>query len=87
MRGKALVAVLLSMVCGIASGQQEIKVSYQPALYWSLPNLDRLDLKGDAAAGVSIETLRVTWAMLYTALYSGALLFASMLLFQRRDFR
>jgi ABC-type transport system involved in multi-copper enzyme maturation permease subunit len=57
------------------------------ALYWSLPNLDRLDIKGDAAAGVSIETLRVTWAMLYTALYSGALLFASMLLFQRRDFR
>ena len=57
------------------------------ALYWSLPNLDRLDLKGDAAAGVSIETARVAWAALYTALYSGALLLSSMLLFQRRDFR
>jgi len=57
------------------------------ALYWSLPNLDRLDLKADAAAGISIDALRVLWATLYTALYSGALLFASMLLFQRRDFR
>jgi ABC-type transport system involved in multi-copper enzyme maturation permease subunit len=57
------------------------------ALYWTLPNLDRLDLKGDAAAGVTIETVRVAWAMLYAVLYSGALLLASMLLFQRRDFR
>jgi ABC-type transport system involved in multi-copper enzyme maturation permease subunit len=57
------------------------------ALYWALPNLDRLDLKSDAAAGISIDALRVAWATLYTALYSGALLFAAMLLFQRRDFR
>jgi ABC-type transport system involved in multi-copper enzyme maturation permease subunit len=57
------------------------------ALYWSLPNLDRLDLKADAAAGVTIETLRVAWAVVYSALYSGALLLGAMLLFQRRDFR
>jgi ABC-type transport system involved in multi-copper enzyme maturation permease subunit len=57
------------------------------ALYWTLPNLDRLDLKSDAAAGITIETARVAWAALYTALYSGTLLFAAMLLFQRRDFR
>jgi ABC-type transport system involved in multi-copper enzyme maturation permease subunit len=57
------------------------------ALYWTLPNLDRLDLKSDAAAGITIETARVAWAALYTALYSGALLFGAMLLFQRRDFR
>jgi ABC-type transport system involved in multi-copper enzyme maturation permease subunit len=57
------------------------------ALYWSLPNLDRLDVKGDAASGVAIEGARVGWALVYTALYSSALLFASMLLFQRRDFR
>jgi len=56
-------------------------------LYWSLPNLDRLDIKGDAADGVTIETARVAWAVLYSAVYSAALLCASMLLFQRRDFR
>src|SRR5262245_53009587 len=54
------------------------------ALYWCLPNLDRLDLKSDAAAGITIEAARVAWSALYTALYSSALLFASMLLFQRR---
>jgi ABC-type transport system involved in multi-copper enzyme maturation permease subunit len=57
------------------------------ALYWTLPNLDRLDLKGDAAAGVTIETARVLWAALYSMLYSGALMLGAMLLFQRRDFR
>ncbi len=57
------------------------------ALYWSLPNLDRLDFKGDAAAGNTIEAARVAWATLYAALYSGVLMSGAMLLFQRRDFR
>jgi ABC-type transport system involved in multi-copper enzyme maturation permease subunit len=57
------------------------------ALYWGLPNLDRLDFKADAAAGNTIELARVGWASLYAALYSTGLLAAAMLLFQRRDFR
>jgi ABC-type transport system involved in multi-copper enzyme maturation permease subunit len=57
------------------------------ALYWTLPNLDRLDMKADAAAGITLESARLGWAGLYTALYSGSLLLAAMLLFQRRDFR
>src|SRR5216110_2059271 len=28
---------ILALVAGSALGQQQIKVSYQPALYWSLP--------------------------------------------------
>jgi ABC-type transport system involved in multi-copper enzyme maturation permease subunit len=57
------------------------------ALYWTLPNLDRLDFKADAAAGNPLETARIVAAALYTVFYSGALLLGSMLLFQRRDFR
>lgn len=57
------------------------------ALYWSLPNLDRLDLKADAAAGNAIDMARVGTSALYALLYSAGLLIASMLLFQRRDFR
>ena len=57
------------------------------ALYWTLPNLDRLDFKADAAAGTPIQLARAGTAALYAVLYSFGLITASMLLFQRRDFR
>jgi hypothetical protein len=56
-------------------------------LYWSLPNLDRLDIKGPAASGEVIEVARVLGAALYATLYAGVLMVLSILLFQRRDFR
>jgi ABC-type nitrate/sulfonate/bicarbonate transport system substrate-binding protein len=34
---RMFIGVLAAMVAGVVSAQQEIKVSYQPALYWSLP--------------------------------------------------
>jgi NitT/TauT family transport system substrate-binding protein len=37
MRFKAAIGIALSMICGSVFSQTEIKVSYQPALYWSLP--------------------------------------------------
>jgi hypothetical protein len=57
------------------------------ALYWALPNLDRLDFKGEAAAGHPIALARAAAALGYAALYSSALLVAAALLFRRRDFR
>ncbi len=57
------------------------------ALYWGLPNLDRLDLKGPAAAGQVIEIGTVLWRALYALLYSTLLLIGAICLFQRRDFR
>jgi Cu-processing system permease protein len=57
------------------------------ALYWTLPNLDRLDFKADASAGNPIELARAGMAALYAVLYSAGLMMAAMLLFQRRDFR
>jgi ABC-type transport system involved in multi-copper enzyme maturation permease subunit len=56
-------------------------------LYWTLPNLDRLDIKGPAAAGEVIAGARIAWAALYAVLYSALLLVAATLLFRRRDFR
>jgi len=56
-------------------------------LYWTLPNLDRLDIKADASAGRPIELARVAGAALYAWLYSFVLMSGATLLFQRRDFR
>jgi ABC-type transport system involved in multi-copper enzyme maturation permease subunit len=56
-------------------------------LYWTLPNLDRLDFKADASAGNPIELARVAMAALYAALYSFVLMAGAVALFQRRDFR
>ena len=44
------------------------------ALYWTLPNLDRLDIKADAAAGNPIETARVFFAAAYACIYSMLLI-------------
>jgi Cu-processing system permease protein len=57
------------------------------ALYWTLPNLDRLDIKADASAGKPIDLARVGGAALYAWLYSFVLMSGATLLFQRRDFR
>ena len=71
---------------GLQPGSEGIRPLTE-ALYWSLPNLDRLDIKAIAADGKPIEALRIVSATLYAALYSGALLMGGMLLFQRRDFK
>jgi ABC-type transport system involved in multi-copper enzyme maturation permease subunit len=68
-----------SEVSGLASATE--------ALYWLLPNLDRLDFKSDAAGDRPIETARVAGAALYAVGYSTILLLGSVLLFRRRDFR
>ncbi|HTO53534.1 MAG TPA: ABC transporter permease [Myxococcota bacterium] len=57
------------------------------ALYWTLPNLTRLDFKADASAGNPIELARVAMAAAYSLLYSLGLMVSAVLLFQRRDFR
>jgi ABC-type transport system involved in multi-copper enzyme maturation permease subunit len=56
-------------------------------LYWTLPNLDRLDLKAEASAGEAIAAARVWAAVGYALFYSLGLVGGAMLLFQRRDFR
>ena len=71
---------------GLQKGSEAIRPLTE-ALYWSLPNLDRLDFKAEAAAGEPIALAQVGFAAVYALLYSGALLMAAMLLFHRRDFK
>ncbi len=73
-----------------AFGLQDGAEAYKPLtefLYWCLPNLDRLDIKAEAADGKVIELARVGLSSLYAVLYSAALLVAGSFLFSRRDFR
>ncbi len=57
------------------------------ALYWGLPNLDRLDIKGLAADGIPI-TLKDLWMNIaYGLSYASLLLFSATQLFRVRDFR
>ena len=56
-------------------------------LYWTLPNLDRVDIKSLAAAGHPLETAQLAVSALYAVGYSTMLLLASVVLFRRRDFR
>ncbi|MCH2172348.1 ABC transporter permease [Myxococcota bacterium] len=56
------------------------------SLYWTLPNLDRLDLKAEAAAGLTSQGVHVVTALAYAACYSLGLLLAAASLFRRRDF-
>lgn len=71
---------------GLQEGSEAIRPLTEFA-YWALPNLDRLDIKGPAAAGEVIAARQVWIAAAYASLYSLALMMASVLLFQRRDFR
>ena len=71
---------------GLQQGSEAIR-PITDALYWILPNLDRLDIKALAADGSPIPVARVVISTAYALLYSVALLLASALLFQRRDFR
>lgn len=70
-----------------ASSEIEGVKTLTEALYWSLPNLDRIDFKSDAASGTPLAAARLWSAGAYVLLYSTALLLGSMVLFQRRDFR
>ena len=73
-----------------AFGLQDGSEAFRPItefLYWALPNLDRLDIKAEAASGDVIDAGRVGLATLYAALYSMALLCGATALFRRRDFR
>jgi hypothetical protein len=71
---------------GMQPGSESIRW-LTDGLYWVLPNLDRLDIKGAAANGDTIELARVGLSTLYAMLYSAGLLVGAMLLFRRRDFR
>ncbi len=55
-------------------------------LYYLCPNLEMLNIKGQAAVGVAAAPEYMLLASLYGLLYAGVLLTGACLVFQRRDF-
>lgn len=55
-------------------------------LYYLCPNLEALNVKGQAAMGTAIEPSYQALASLYGLLYSALLITAACAVFQRRDF-
>jgi Cu-processing system permease protein len=56
-------------------------------LYHVLPDFALFDVKAAVVHGTPVPPSRVTLAVGYAALYAGGLLFGSVLIFSRRDFR
>jgi Cu-processing system permease protein len=55
------------------------------ALYYLCPNLEMLNIKGQAAAGVSVSLAYQSMATVYGLFYVGLLLTLSCVIFHRRD--
>jgi ABC-type transport system involved in multi-copper enzyme maturation permease subunit len=60
--------------------------SIMTALYYVCPNLEWLNIKGQAAAGVSVSGDYQVAATAYGLLYAGLLLLGACRIFERRDF-
>jgi ABC-type transport system involved in multi-copper enzyme maturation permease subunit len=60
--------------------------SVMAALYYLCPNLEMLNVKGQAAGGNLVELGYQATATAYGLLYAGILLTGACLIFQRRDF-
>ncbi len=56
------------------------------ALYYVCPNLEMLNIKGQAASGLLVEAGYQATATAYGLLYAGLLLTGACVIFQRRDF-
>jgi ABC-type transport system involved in multi-copper enzyme maturation permease subunit len=85
--GLYVVGHLISDLRGIAekSGSDIMKV-VMTALYYICPNLEMLNIKGQAAAGVSVMLSYQAIATAYGLFYSSFLLAVACLVFERRDF-
>ena len=57
------------------------------AVYYVLPNLDRLDVKSAVVHAVPVSAEHVLMASLSSSLYIGVLLVASTIVFSRRDLK
>ncbi len=72
---------------GIAEkSQSEAVKAVTTAAYYIFPNLEMLNVKGQAAVGVGVPYAYQATASLYGLLYTAALLVGACIIFQRRDF-
>jgi hypothetical protein len=72
---------------GIAEkSQSQLTETVLTALYYVCPNLELLNIKGQAASGILVEMGYQATATAYGLAYAGLLLTGACLIFQRRDF-
>jgi len=72
---------------GIAEkSQNELATMLLTGIYYICPNLELLNIKGQAASGVAVSLTYQAWASAYGVLYAGLLLAGACVIFQRRDF-
>jgi Cu-processing system permease protein len=85
--GLYVIGHLTSDLKGIAEkSQNPLTESVMTALYYVCPNLEMLNVKGQAASGLLVEAGYQATATAYGLLYAGLLLTGACLIFQRRDF-
>lgn len=72
---------------GIAEkSQSQLTETVLTALYYVCPNLELLNIKGQAASGIFVDMGYQATATAYGLAYAGLLLTGACLIFQRRDF-
>jgi Cu-processing system permease protein len=85
--GLFVIGHLTSDLKGMAEkSQSQFTEAALTALYYVCPNLEMLNIKGQAASGLLVEAGYQATATAYGLLYAGLLLTGACLIFQRRDF-
>ena len=85
--GLYVIGHLTSDLKGIAAkSHNQLTEVVLTALYYICPNLELLNIKGQAAAGIQVSLTYQSLATVYGLLYAGLLLAAACVIFQRRDF-
>ena len=85
--GLFVVGHLTQDLKGIAEkSQNDVMTAIMTGIYYLCPNLELLNIKGPAAAGISVSLTYQAWATAYGLLYAGMLLAVACIIFQRRDF-
>lgn len=85
--GLFVVGHLTQDLKGIAEkSHNDVMTAMMTGIYYLCPNLELLNIKGPAAAGISVSLTYQAWATAYGLLYAGMLLAVACVIFQRRDF-
>lgn len=72
---------------GIAEkSENEFATTLLTGIYYLVPNLEKLNIKGQAAAGVSVSLAYQATATLYGLCYASLLIVVACVIFKRRDF-
>ena len=70
----------------VVNSEGEIGKALVNLLYYLCPNLEMLNIKGQAAVGIAAAPEYMLLASLYGLLYAGVLVMGACVVFQRRDF-